>query len=478
MKKHSVRLIGLLTLAVMLFSACSLKEPEPPRSEIDRAASVISIGEESVSYAMFCALFDSYLPYMQYAGSDPYESEESMQSFIEWITDILTDDLVALHQAKAAGFDLDEAQLEAFETETEEEIASLQEKLMQLAQEEYAKDPSVPVEVYFEGIVNSESEYYTGVAMSWEDYKQHYREQSKNSAIVKAYKEKVCGEFEPDEDDILEWYESALIADRANYTVDPDRYRTDQERYERYFGLRDGVVPVTYVPSGYSRIMCIVVYPEGELSEEYKAKLDRMQKIKEEYCELAFEDAVNDSGRHKTRLDELLSEYLALKGSTDAEYAEYISAARSKIDAAYAEIASGADFKEVMLRYTEDPRITGEDKSINNEALVEKGELISLEHSAAEDWSDNVKAEFGKLTVGRWSEVFAEDGGFMMIYYASDEASGDVPVEAVYDDIRVVCSSAVRDEQWEQLLTEWKKDPALIIDTELIASYVRQGGNK
>lgn len=466
MRRRFFAVSALLLVGIFVLSACSLKKNG--NGEADASKPVITIGEESVSLAMYKALFDSYLPYMQYSGQDPYESESSLSSFRAWLVDILSDDLVTLYQAKKAGFELSAEQEAELETQTESDIEELYNNFMKLAEQSFSEDPSIPVSVYFDGIVNSESEYYTGTAMSWEDYKEHYRVESRHSMMVKAYRDAVCAEFVPDEEDIEDWYEENLANDRSYYTANPEKYKTNQELFEQYFGKRDGVYPITYAPSGYSRVMQIVVTPSGELSKEYGEKKARMEELRTEYAELAFEDAVNGSSKNEERINEILNEYRALKASTDAEYDSFVEEAQNKIDEALSALHSGEDFKSVMLRFTEDARIVGDGTNEGCEAFREKGELISLEYKSSGDFSDTFKEEFRRLVPGQYSNVFMDGDSFKIIYYASDVEAGDVPIEELYDDIKAVCTAAVQDAQWEELLAEWKKDPALSIDEELI----------
>lgn len=464
MRRKTAAAFALALAFILLLSACSLRK----NGDIDLSEPVITIGDKSISCAMYKALFDSYLPYMQYSGQDPYENEDTMTSYQAWLIDILSDDLVALYHADQDGFTLTGEQESQLQQDTEAEITDLYNSIMAIAEQNYADDPSIPIAAYFDGIVNSESEYYTGTAMSWEDYKEHYRTEARKSAIVKAYREHICAEFEPTEDDITDWYDSAYEENKTYYSANPEKYKTDQELFEMYFGQRDGVYPITYIPAGYSRIMQIVVTPTGELSEEYYEKLSRMKEIKDEYSDLAFEDAVNGTDLHAERLTELMTEYHALKESTDAEYAAYVADAETKIASAYAELEAGTDFAKVMLDYTEDELIIGGEGSEGCAAFREKGRLISLEYDSTDDWSKGVKEQFGKLEPGQFSEVFEENGSFMIICYVSDVTPGNVPIEDIYADIRAVCTVAVQDAQWEALLTEWKRDPALHIDYDLI----------
>ena len=464
MSKRTRSFILILTALCMALCGCSLKKPGRSSADRDPSDPVISIWKEEVTLAMYRSLFDNYLPYMQYLGQDPLQDKNSLESYQDWIVDFLTDDLVTLDQAEQAGFKLSEEQERELASSVESDLKAVYDKLIKYAEQSFAEDPSVSVETYFESLVNSESEYYTGVAMSWEDYKNYFIEQARKDHICRAYRDLVCAEFEPSEEDIAGWYQSAHESDKANYADAPEKYKTDEENYEQYFGQREGIVPVTAVPAGYSRIMHIAVYPEGELSEEYSAKLRRMEELKKEYSDLAFEDAVNGTDANSARLKAILREYAELRSEADEEYKGFVAAAIRKINEAYGELLSGRPFAEVMLEYTEDERV------LNCAAFAERGELISLDYKSEQDWSDTVKAEFAELSPGKYSEPFPDGDGYHIIFYVGDEPAGDVPMEKIYDDIKAVCSAGVQDAQWEELLNEWKKDPALKIDIDAIRS--------
>lgn len=464
MKKLMAALIAG-TLCLALFG-CSLSE----KNTSDPTTVVVSIGDEKADLAAFKALYDNYLPYMQYYGQDPLSSAAALESFQDWILDSLTNDLVTRYQAKEAGFKLTDEQEEELKKQTDEEIKTVYDRLMKYAEQSFADDPDTSVETYFDGLVNSESEYYTGVALGWEDYKAYYEEQARDAYIVKAYKEFVCREFEPTEADVRSWYESACAADKANYEDSPEKYRKDEELYETSFGVIEGAYPITYVPDGYSRMMHIIVTPEGELSDEYVQKLDRMEQLKAEYGELAFSDALSGQALHAQRLQAILDEYSGLKSETDTEFDSFVAGARNKIYMAYGELEEGKPFAEVMLKYTEDERVVGRDGTGGCEAFREKGELISTVHNGPGDWSETIKSEFAKLVKGTYSKVFMDGGSYHIIYYASDEKAGVVGMDSIYDDIKSICLDGVQGSQWEALLEEWKNDPELKVNMDLVRS--------
>ena len=90
-------------------TACSGNKKNSAESA-DPSKTIIRIGDQTVSFASYKALFDNYLPYMQYYGQDPLESESALTSYQDWLVDELTNDLVTVYQAKSAGFKLSEKQ--------------------------------------------------------------------------------------------------------------------------------------------------------------------------------------------------------------------------------------------------------------------------------------------------------------------------------------------------------------------------------
>lgn len=470
MKKLARSIMLALICFCFVFCACSLGKDAAP----DPAEKVVSIGDQGACLALFKALYETYLPYMQYYGQDPLESEASLESYQDWLLDSLTGDIVTRYQADQAGFELSPDQETELSEQTDSELDELYDKFMRYAEQSFSEDPSIPVDVYFDSIVNSESEKYTGIAMNWDDYKEYYREESRNAYIVSAFKEQVCGEFVPSEEEIRSWYENALDSDKANYADSPEKYRTDEELFETSFGEDSSVYPITYVPEGYSRIMHIVVSPEGELPEEYDSKLDRMEEIKSEYADLAFEDALSGTQNNTAAMNALIEEYMRLKENTDAEYDAYVENARNKIYMAYGELESGKPFAEVMLKYTEDERVVGSETKPGCEAFQTKGELISLTHRGLDDWSEKILDEFSKLEKGGYSGVFMDGGSYHIICYASDEPAGEVPLEAIHDVVETVCAEGIRNAQWDLIIDEWKNDPDLKINMDLIRQVGRE----
>ncbi len=475
MKKLMCILVSALVLFSLGLSGCGDNKDDV--AEVDGTRPVLTMGNYTITYAVYKALYDSYLPYMQANGLDPLGSVTLLESFQDWLIQSLADDIVVLYQAELNGFTLSEEQEQQLAEETEKEINDLYTEYYSMAEEDYENDPSISVADRFTAFINSVSKYYTGVEMSWDEYKEEYSAEKRRAFIIQEYKELVTQEFVPESSDITDWYDTEYDSDKTNYTASPGRYKADQESFELYYGLKDDIYPVTYVPEGYSRMMHIVVSPEGELSEEYYSKLDQMEQLRAEFGSLAFEDALNGTDANAERIAEILAEYTALKTETDTEFETYSQSALEKINRAYAALEAGQPFAEVMLEYTEDELIIGSDDTNGCEAFQQKGQLISLVHDSSDDWSTGIKDEFRKLSLNEYSEVFVDGGSYHIIYYAGDEPSGDIPMQDIYGIISEIIAPDIREAQWEELLEEWRNDPALVKDMDLIRSIGREDVN-
>lgn len=129
--------------------------------------------------------------------------------------------------------------------------------------------------------------------------------------------------------------------------------------------------------------MDIVVIPEGELGDDYKKKNEQLDSLREECTSLLFTDALNGDGANSERIAQLISDYKTLQAECDEMYNKFIEPYRAKIDKAFAELEDGADFAQVMLKYTENEYVAGSDSYGGCETFRTKGQLISTKHSSS-----------------------------------------------------------------------------------------------
>lgn len=463
MKRKVLSVILIIILGCTAMFGCA--EHTPVGSDI-----VASIGNETINYALYNAAFESYKEYMTQMGGEILD-EDDLITFQDMIMDYLLVDMLTLYHADKEGFVLPEEDKQAAIKQAESELNDIKKEYMELSRTDYEKDSSKTVEQYFEEYINTLSDYYLGEILNFEQYSEAYTNELIRSFTIEAYKAYVCESFVASESDINDWYEEQYDLQTANYKEYPEQYKYDQEYFEQNFGTIDDAIPCVYVPNGYSRIMDIVVKPSGKLSEEYEALQTKIKNIYSECSELAFDDALNGDNANEERIAELVKEYKKLRSQSDAMYDDYIHDAKEKIDDAYVELESGADFAEVMMKYSENVAVVGSDSKNGCEAFRTKGQIISLEYSSASDWSDTVKEIFGMLKVGEYSNVFADDDGSLhIIKYVSDITAGTVELEDVYDSVKTIVKLSSDEKAWAELMDAWLDDSSIKRNTNLIRS--------
>lgn len=467
MKNKRVSIVLVLILGCISVFGCS--EYTPAGTDI-----VASIGNETINYALYNAAFESYFEYMNMMGGE-ISDESQLQTFQDMIMDYLLVDMLTLYHAEEEGFALSNEDKQSAINQAKSELEDIKSEYMEAANKDYESDSSKTVEQYFDEYIAALSEHYLGVKMNFEQYSEAYINELIRSSTIEAYKAYVCESFSVSESDINDWYEEQYELQKSNYNEYPEQYKFDQEYFEKHFGMNEDAIPCLYVPNGYSRIMDIVVKPRGELSKEYNDLQNRIGKIHDECSELAFDDALYGNGANAERIAELIDEYKQLQTKIDTIYDEYIHDTKQKIDEAYAEIESGADFAEVMLKYSENSAVVGDDNGDGCKMFQTNGQIISLEYSSSSDWSPTVKEIFGMLKVGEYSNVFADDDGSLhIIKYVSDITSGKVSLDTVYDYIKSIVKMSSDENAWSDLMETWLDDSSIKRNSKIIRSMGKE----
>ena len=466
LKRTETIIISLLLVVVLIFSACGKDTEltaEPKGTDI-----VASIGDETITYSLYKAAFESYYQYMEMLGNT-ISSEQELNEYQDMILEYLLMDMLAIYNAEQDGFVLSEEKRAEAIAQAETELQDVYDAYMEYAESDYQEDPSKTVQEYFDEYISELSEYYVGEKLDFAGYSERYIDETIRSYVIEAYKESVCVSFDVSETDIVNWYAEINDSDRRAYSTNPEQFKFDQEYFEKYFGTSDEAYPVTYVPEGYSRIMDIVVYPSGTLSDEYKSKQSRMKAIYDEFSELAFEDALSGSSNNSELISSLIEEYRRLDQECRDMYDDYIRDARAKIDMAFEELENGADFADVMMRYSENDVVVGSETAAGCAAFQTKGQIISLEYECQLDWSDTVKEIFSMLAIGEYSRVFTDDDGSLhIIKYVSDIAPGDILLDDVREAVTYFVKADSNEEKWDELMQVWLDDPNIVRNMPIV----------
>ena len=291
---------------------------------------------------------------------------------------------------------------------------------------------------------------------TYESYCAKLSEDVEVEYLVELMRNDLTKDAAADEADIEEQFNTNSMTDMDTYNNNPEYYKDDEDAYE---ASQEGVPPL-YVPQDYHRIYDIYIAYEGDIPQECTDAKTAMNNLKTEYCTLAFDDAINGTSTNAARIAEIISEYKAKQAEYDKYYAEYTASAYEKINAAYARLEAGEDFKAVMANVTENTDFTEIDAYAD-------GMLISNSYTSSSDWSSAVKDAFAKLSLGQYSQVFEDTNGLHIIYYVSDEKAGSKTLDEVHDAIAATLTADKKDEVWNALIEEWLNDGSVELMTEV-----------
>jgi len=78
-----------------------------------------------------------------------------------------------------------------------------------------------------------------------------------------------------------------------------------------------------------------------------------------------------------------------------------------------------------------------------------------------------VKEQFGKLSIGQYSEAFADEDGYHIIFYLADEPAGTVELAGIEEGIRAYLLEDIRSEEWTALVDEWMNDGTVTLHEDV-----------
>ena len=468
MKKLLPILLALL-LMLTVFSGCSLTEPTQgyvgtgsdaaPSANLDMNAVVAKVGDNEITLSEFKSIYDNYSAMLSGYGYDVTSDPAALEQFQDDIIDMLVNkELISVKAAELGVKNLSAEQQSELNKRIETELDSMHEYFRGLAENEAAQDTTVDIESRIISLIEEEAAYYTGQSMSYDEYIQYTKNAVSDAYYEELLKNIVCADVNVTEDKITERYNELLQADTTNYNEDPAAYKADKQTQEE-----GGDILILYTPEGYSRVMDILAAPEGEIPARYTEIETELASIKNDYSTLALENAYSSSNSNAEKIKELEEKYKTLKAEADELIKANLQSAKAKIEEAYAKLESGASFTDVLAQYTENTDFT------EIEVYKTSGKLISTlyDSESDDDWSNEVKEQFGKLSIGGYSEVFLDDDGYHIISYVKDEPSGNAELSAVKDSISEMLLDELKTEEWNSILETWRNDGTVTLFTDV-----------
>lgn len=457
MKKTLTLFLSIIMIIALCMgvAGCKLEEGAP---DADKA--VATVGTEKVTVGELQDLIKMYADfYKNYYNYDIYSSATEFAEFKRSLLDSLIDEKLMLIKADELGVSNlsaeDQAELDAM---TEENVNEVVDEAKAQAEAEHETDSTINVEIRTKEIVESMAFEYTGESLKYDDYIQQIKDDTKSVYLSEKLYNFVVKDVAVMDEDIQKEYDAALAEDKELYAETPADFETNQGEADK----NPDAYPAVFVPEGYSRILHINAANSAALPAEYTEKETRCAAIKTEYSELAFADALSGKNDNKTKRGELIAEYKTLKTEMETIATEHMAEAKKKIDDAYAALEDGKSFLEVMKLYNDD-------KDFTDYPTLEIGKLISKLHKSSA-WTEETYTAFSELEVGKYSEAYLDSKGYHIIYYVSDVAPGEVPLDKVKEIFKAGALSNKQGTEYELLLTEWHESDLVKIDEKVLES--------
>ena len=427
-------------------------------SDLDLAAAVAEIGDETITLGDVKETFDSYVEYFSAYGYNLSSDPETLAMLLDDVVNSLVEAKLIAAKAKEMGYDkFDELQQAELDERIETELSELDAYYRSQAESEAESDATIDVDARTMELILEEAAYnLNNDNATYEDYTEFLSKNVTDAYMQELLQNDQLKDVALTDEQIQAEYDSLVEEQMTYYAESPEAYKYDEESYEM-----TGDAPVAFAPGGYSRILHIFCAYEGELPEDYEANEADMELIKEEYGALAFAAALDASNADAAKMQELVAQYKELQAANEELYEAYVSAAREKANGIYGELQNGADFA-TLVKEKSSP-----DDYSDYPAFAEKGILIAKEYACDNDWSDIVKEQFGKLSIGQYSEAFADEDGYHIIFYLADEPAGTVELAGIEEGIRAYLLEDIRSEEWTALVDEWMNDGTVTLHEDV-----------
>ena len=491
----AVSLIMCMIMTLCFFASCALYKDDVKKSDDtnttimsgmddvrakfsdkDLEKPVITIGKRTVSLAEYLDFFEEiYTYYKSNYSVDILESNETLTQYIDLITESLTKDTMIMYKADELGLsELSDEQKAEIKANYDKEVEDMYEYYTDYLEADDTISDEAELKEQIDKYILDEAEYYCGEGTTIEEYLDYLYEKEEEKYIQNLLFEEVTKDVKVSDEDLKSWYDEHVDQDAEYFKEHPESYKDECDSYELTGYISDGKTPIAplYVPEGYGRMLHIVIKSTTTVSDKYKDNADKMAKLEEEYGKLAFENAMyGETESNNDRMAAILEEYNNLKKENEAELSEVYKDAKAKADEAYSKLEAGEDFAKVMEEYTEDSSFQ------KGGAFAKKGRLISTKYTSDDDWSAEVKKEYGKTKKGTYSQVFLDDEGYHIIYHISNEKQGKRTFEQAKAEIDSYLIDTEKQNAYNELMETWTDDKSIVIvDNELIEKMCYKTG--
>ena len=374
----------------------------------------------------------AYYAQYGYDTSDPGFTDYAKQFALQY----LYEEALLLNKAKELGMD----------TLTDEEKASITEQVT----EEFEEEVAYYLTNYF-GITDESSQEDKDNARAQllalfeaDGYTLEAAiQQAEQQEIENRVRSSATAGVEASEQEILDYFNALVEADKEAAETDPAEYVQNREMYEMYNAYYPGYFsPSYYIPANYRGVLHILLKPEDTLLENWKGLAARLEESKDQEEPTGTD---TESTEEPAETEEPVTEEMV-----EAARQAILDSLKVKIDDIQARLAKGESFESLIAEYGEDP-------GMQDEEYLKNGYIVHPE-------SISYMAEFTKAAaalekIGDVSDPVLTDYGVHILYYLRDIEPGPVELtDEMKAELKEALDSALKDEAYDMALSNWTKE--------------------
>ena len=410
----------------------------------DPEAIAIELGSIKITAEEMQTLFDQYVSMFSSYGSSM--DQESIDGIFRMSEEWLIEYYLPLWKAEQLGIALPAEEETEILAEAERSVDEERNELLCMfaAEAGVSEDPIEDASVLNDeqlseviDAINDELHEIYGEGYSFDDYlaarSKDYVTSIRIERITKLLKEQVPADQPMDSETLDLWYNDKLEEQKAKYTSSPEEF---------YYDASDstGETLILYHPAGYARVQVIEFLPNGEPDDKIESNTVTMQELEAEYGTLAL------NGGSAKRIEEIETEYAALKAEKEALEKAFYGEILEKSAAAYEALNSGLSFEDAMETYN----VANPNGSKKDERLVYL------------DGVDTHNAELANiaktLMPGTYSKPILIDGAYVIIKLVERIPEGAVDRASIEDAIRTAAEAERTSSAWEEQLDAWLEE--------------------
>lgn len=399
MNKRIAALLGILIAAMMLMSACAVKESEEtatasasPEATASEQVIVAEVNGEPIYYDQFHSIYANACQSYGISEDDETNGAYLKNMIMESLVNekIMTQKLTENGYMKLTDEQNAQAEKEAGDYLNSNIDSYYGEQIKAGLGEGYTDEQYQEAKAPYEQQILTAMGYNT---------KQEFIDFYKITIAEDAAKKALVGDIAPTEEEVQAQYDENVAKDQETMDATPSTYESN---------VASGV-PVYYVPAGVRQVLQVLIKIDDDWSGAIKT--------------------LRDAG-NTAQADYLLEKALAdIKGEADDVLSK---------------IKSGSiTFADAITTYNED---TG---------MPEAGySVVTGGTTFVEPFTT---AAMGLKAIGDVSELVPTDYGYHIIQYVSDVPAGAIAYDQVKQELTDSLTTTKQDEAWQTIVDEWTK---------------------